>query len=151
MSDHFEPTTEEPVATEETVVTEEPVATELAESNPKKQNTLAATIVIAAVAVVVVFGILIACFLNGVFLSNRNKILVATKNTFEDTGLLFNDLNEAGAFIEDTYAISMEMNMEDLLSLDITSIVAPTQEQLYGDFIIPDYGTIDFVMGFEEE
>ncbi len=76
------------------------------EGKKKDQSKIIIAIAIAAVAVIAVLVILVVGFFSGAFLSNRNKILNATKNTFEDTGFLFNDLTEVGASIKDTCSVS---------------------------------------------
>ena len=45
----------------------------------------------------------------------------------------------------------LDVDIDDTLSMELTSVVDPSKEQVYGDITIPDYGNIDFVMEIEDE
>ena len=69
--------------------------------------------IVAAVAVLALIGIVVfACISSGLFMSKRNKVLVAVANTFDGKFKLVEDLNVAGMLAADKYTVGTELDTE---------------------------------------
>lgn len=114
----------------------------------KKNGNKAAIIIVAIVAILAIAGIIFAGFKSGMFLSKKNKILLATSNTFSDCSHLMKDLSAANNVTTDQYSFSFDGTFSDSyddISAQLTYATKKSDKQVYGYVDIPYVGEVDFV------